>query len=188
MVAGQNGIMTKAMVAKKQQCHATVKENISSYQADAEMSNVLQGKSTKVKNYLLDNGYAIDKNGMIELNVDSIVKNAPYGKGTNKKDVYTYEAGNLYYYDKNGNQEFLMEIEEPAIADLPPTDDSYFEITDDGIISVIDGESYYKQKNGYENFPETRLIIPESLNGITVTRNRRNKSTKFRVISIAKNC
>ena len=166
MLVGDNGIITQAQEANVKTENGEVYEALLLKVADNNINNATDENDTDALNYLLSEGY-IDDNNIVNVN-NLTGRNMKTGNGSDDKDIYKIENGNLYYYDKNGEKIEIGDLFETEI--LEETDPSLFEITEGGTVSLKDYDDYYK--NGVSNWPFVveNLVIPKEINGIIVTK------------------
>ena len=95
------------------------------------------------------------------------------GNGSNDKDIYKIEDGNLYYYDKNGEKTELGDLFSNKIAGKDPTQEEYFDFdSNTGGIAIKDASSYYYYSNNYDSSkksPVEEIVIPKFYKGKKVT-------------------
>ena len=192
MLTGQNGILTQASNAKIETEKADVEEGISlsvsEFRLGQETNEIPNDKS--FIDWLKDKGY-IDNNYTLQP-TNILGKDISTGKGetTGKIDVYKLEEVTesakiasttkvaaveveeekeyeVVYYDKNGSREVLNRFSLTTAEVLEEANEEMFDITDDGVITLKDYESYYK--NNLTWTIET-LVIPSEVRGTPVKK------------------
>ena len=168
MLTGENGIITQAQESSIKTENGEVYEALLLKITDNNFNNITSEDYTDALDYLLSEGY-IDSNNIV--NVKNVTeRNMKTGNGSNDKDIYKIEDGNLYYYDKNGEKTELGDLFDSEI--LEETDSSLFEITEDGTVSLKDYYNYYNDYSSNSNWPFDieNMIVPNYINGIAVTK------------------
>ena len=139
MLTGENGIITQAQKASVKNDNGTVLEalrlKLSQYLSENE------GTYAKDKLELLRDDEIIDENNVIDV-LKLVEQKLKTGNGSNNKDVYVIEDNHLYYYDNKGNKTDLGDLGNTE-ENIAETDPDFFEITDDGTISIKDKLRYY---------------------------------------------
>lgn len=169
MLSGENGVITQAQKSTIKNDNGTVLEALRLKLTEYLTNN--NGKYVGDKIMLLKDEGIINDNKII--NVPNLIgEKLKTGNGAEGKDVYTIEDNHLYYYDKNGEKTDLGDLGDLGSLVIE-TDESYFEISDDGTISLKDYENYYSTVTlGDSKWPHVieNLVIPRQINGITVTK------------------
>ena len=119
--------------------------------------------------FLEEEKHYINEQGII--NVETLIgETLSRGNGTDGKDVYKIEETEnngyvLVYCDENNNRKELTIFAPGDSEILEETDESYFDITEDGVISLKNFDDYYSNKIEWtiEN-----VVIPKEVNGIEV--------------------
>ena len=192
MLTGQNGILTQASNAKIETEKADVEEGISlsvsEFRLGQETNEIPNDKS--FIDWLKDKGY-IDNNYTLQP-TNILGKDISTGKGetTGKIDVYKLEEVTesakiasttkvaaveveeekeyeVVYYDKNGSREVLNRFSLTTAEVLEEANEEMFDITDDGVITLKDYESYY---NNNLTWTIETLVIPRTVRGIEVKK------------------
>ena len=167
MLTGENGIITQAQKASVKNDNGTVLEalrlKLSQYLSENE------GTYAKDKLELLRDDEIIDENNVIDV-LKLVEQKLKTGNGSNNKDVYVIEDNHLYYYDNKGNKTDLGDLGNTE-ENIAETDPDFFEITDDGTISIKDKLSYYTDDGVTGGIlPYKYIKIPSEINGIKVTK------------------
>ena len=145
MLGGENGIITQAQETNVKTENGEVYEALLLKIADNNINNATTENDTDALNYLLSEGY-IDNNNIV--NVKNVTgRDMKTGNGSDDKDIYKIEDGNLYYYDKNGEKIDLGSLFKTDT--LEETDPSLFEITEDGTVSLKNYDDYYEVSGRY---------------------------------------
>ena len=135
MLTGENGIITRAEESSIKNDNGAVLEGIKLADYYAQYKGELQ----EDKINLLKADGIIDNNCIV--NVPKLLgKKLSTGNGSERKDVYLIENNHLYYLDKNEEATDLGDLGN-FDNDLETTDPSYFEISDDGTITLKDYET-----------------------------------------------
>ncbi len=166
MLTGENGIVTQAQKASVKNDNGTVLEALRLKLSQYLSEN--KGTYTKDKLELLRDDEIIDENNIINV-LNLVEQKLKTGNGSNNKDVYVIEDNHLYYYDNKGNKTDLGDLGNTEET-IPETDPDFFEITDDGTISIKDKLSYYTDDGVTGGIlPYKYIKIPSEINGIKVT-------------------
>ena len=168
MLTGENGIITRAEESSIKNDNGAVLEGIKLKLADYYAQ--YKGELQEDKINLLKADGIIDNNCIV--NVPKLLeKKLSTGNGSGRKDVYLIENNHLYYLDKNEEATDLGDLGN-FDNDLETTDPSYFEISDDGTITLKDYEDYYNDKLHDSKCPYQleNIVIPSEVRGITVTK------------------
>lgn len=164
MLTGENGIITRAEESSIKNDNGAVLEGIKLADYYAQYKGELQ----EDKINLLKADGIIDNNCIV--NVPKLLgKKLSTGNGSERKDVYLIENNHLYYLDKNEEATDLGDLGN-FDNDLETTDPSYFEISDDGTITLKDYEDYYDGNSSHWPYEVENIVIPRTINGITVTK------------------
>ena len=184
---GDNGVLTKATEAKNEQADATVEEAIKlAWNEYQMMLNEPTGKNesgtkiastSKVKiqgpmtfwQFLEEEKHYINEQGVIDVKT-LVGETLSRGNGTDGKDVYKIEETEnngyvLVYCDENNNRKELSTFEPGDSEILEETDESYFDITEDGVISLKNFDDYYHNESEWQI---ENVVIPKEVNGIEV--------------------
>lgn len=167
MLTGENGIIIQAQNATIKNDNGTVSEALRLKLSEYMSNN--EGKYVGDKIMLLKDDNIIDENKIINI-VNLVGEQLKTGNGSDNKDVYKIEDNHLYYYDKNENKTDLGDLGDVGTLVIE-SDESLFEISDDGTISLKDYDDYYHHRisGTYPHVIED-LVIPRTVDGITVTK------------------
>ena len=119
--------------------------------------------------FLEEEKHYINEQGII--NVETLIgETLSRGNGTDGKDVYKIEETEdngyvLVYCDENNNRKELSTFTPGDSGVLEETDESYFDITEDGVISLKNFDDYYYNRS---EWPIENVVIPKEVNGIEV--------------------
>ena len=106
MLTGENGVITQANKSSVKNDNGTVLETIELKIAEYK-TRINEEKVTDRLEQLEIDGI-IDEQGVV--NCKTLVgQKLKTGNGSDYKDVYVIEDGELYYYDKKGNKDYLYE-------------------------------------------------------------------------------
>ena len=172
MLTGENGVITQAQKAHIENNHSSILETMRLEAQNFNTDKITGDTSTDVLSFLKEEG-KIDDNNVVNVK-NSLQTTLTTGNGTGKSDVYIIEKNNdgeydLIYYDKNETPRDLGFLTKDKV---DSTDSSYFDITDDGVISIKREYGYYiysgTSKGMWDNWTAEELTIPSEVNGIKV--------------------
>ena len=169
MLTGDNGVIGQASKSLIKTDNGRVLENVR-LKITEYKGRINDEKITNRLEQLKSDGI-IDDQGVVDCK-KLIGQKLKTGNGSDNKDVYVIEEDELYYYDKNGNKDYLGNIgKDEEVSD--EVDTSIFDITDDGVISIKKEYGYYEFNVGssvahWENWTLEELVIPTKVNGIKV--------------------
>ena len=159
LVFRNNGIVTKANLAVVKQENATVAEAMQFKVNYYNMESIEDIKTA------LQNDGIMDANGIVDT-YTLLEQKLKTGNGSNNKDVYVIEDGRLYYYEKSGEKVDMGDLWNLKIADLEETDQSLFEVNDDGWLILKDYSDYYSPwSTSPKTWTQENLVIPKTVNG-----------------------
>ena len=170
MLTGENGVITQAKQAEIENNHASVLEAIRLEVVSYKSDSIMDSTTTDILEFLKNEG-KIDENNIVNVK-NTLQKKLSTGNGSGNSDVYVIEkneAGEyeLFYYDKSQNPRdlgYLIKDENVKQA----ADSKYFDITEDGEISIKREYGYYRTGD-WDNWTLEELVIPSEVDGITVT-------------------
>lgn len=164
MLTGQNGILTQASNASIRSDNATVAEAIKLKLQDFKIEQETnQATQSGGLSYLQSEG-VIDGTGLV--NIQNLLNQTlKTGNGSNGKDVYVIKNNHLYYYDKNGVETDLGQLDNLDEV-LEETDPNLFAIAPDGTIGIKNRGEYYSDKE----WTVENIVIPSEIDGIKVKK------------------
>lgn len=182
-LTGDNGIVNQANLAKIETELQSVEEAYNVYLVNSEKTNRDGTDFTKVdfltKVYIGEEGeyvYAVNDLDKLNLNMDS-------GKGTIKTEISKYEDLNdVYFVDEEGNAAYIKDGvlygDVNYMEELVETAEDFFTFdeTTGTVTGIVENTSkdpngvgyYYENKNGVSS--KTKIMIPDTINGVTVKR------------------
>ncbi len=196
MLTGENGIINQAQTAQIENNHSSVFEAMQLEVQSFKTNKIVGEISTDALSFLKNEG-KIDENNIVNVK-DTLQKKLSTGNGSGKKDVYAIEENDygeyeLIYYDKNQTPRNLGTL----INKENETEyEKYFNITEDGIVSIKKENSgyydgyyggYYGETNIELDLEE--LIVPSKINGIEVKELANNflaGNTKIKRVKLSK--
>lgn len=107
MLTGENGVIVQANRSSVKNDNGTVLETVMLKVAEYK-SRINEEKVTNRLEQLKSDGI-IDEQGVVDCK-ELIGTKLKTGNGNDNKDVYVIEENKLYYYDKNGNKDYLGDI------------------------------------------------------------------------------
>lgn len=164
MLTGQNGILTQASNASIRSDNATVAEAIKLKLQDFKIEQETnQATQSGGLSYLQSEG-VIDGTGLV--NIQNLLNQTlKTGNGSNGKDVYVIKNNHLYYYDKNGAETDLGQLDNLDEV-LEETDPNLFAIAPDGTIGLANHGQYYDE----QEWTVEHVVIPSEIDGIKVKK------------------
>ena len=167
MLTGENGVITQANKSSVKNDNGTVAEALKLKISQYLMDNQIDEQSTLQR--LKDDNII---NEAQEINIKELLgEKLKTGNGANNKDVYVIEKNEtgeyeLFYYDKKQNSTNIGYLFKENVKQA--ADSKYFDITEDGEISIKREYGYY-WTGDWDNWTLEELVIPSEVDGITVT-------------------
>lgn len=141
MLTGENGVIVQANRSSVKNDNGTVLETVMLKVAEYK-SRINEEKVTNRLEQLKSDGI-IDEQGVVDCK-ELIGTKLKTGNGSDNKDVYVIEENKLYYYDKDGNKDYLGDIGKDEnieynsdMKSLKEGDFVYFESQELGVIEGI---------------------------------------------------
>ena len=173
MLTGENGVITQANKSSVKNDNGTVAEALKLKISQYLMDNQIDEQSTLQR--LKDDNII---NEAQEINIKELLgEKLKTGNGANNKDVYVIEKNEtgeyeLFYYDKKQNSTNIGYLFKENVKQA--ADSKYFDITEDGVISIKNKDEYSYYVQGVGNIAVSywhleELVIPSEVDGIKVT-------------------
>ena len=190
MLKGENGVITQTQKSQIENNHSSVLEAMQLETQNFNTNKITGEISTDVLTFLKEEG-KIDENNIVNVK-NTLQKKLTTGNGTGTSDVYIVEENDdgvyeLIYYDKDQNPRDLGPLIK-AENEIEIEDAKYFDITEDGTVSIKREYGYYYEQTSdrwvcdWSNWTLEELTVPSKINGIQVKNISSHFLTENKVI------